>query len=45
MVGILVFQIMAGIDFIKNLEHISINIPNSLLKQNDSYQENILENF
>ncbi len=36
---------MAGIDFIKKLEHVSFNIPNSLLKHNDGYKGNILKNF
>jgi len=44
-VEILVFPIMAGIDFIKKLKHVRFHIPNSLLKRNDSYKGNILKNF
>jgi hypothetical protein len=36
---------MAGIDFIKKLKHVRFHIPNSLLKENDSYQAKILKNF
>ena len=45
MAEIPVFQIMAGIEIIKKLKHLRFNIPNSLLKHNDSYQGNILNNF
>ena len=46
MVGTLVFRIMAEIDLIKNLEHISFIIPNILLKlENNLYREDPKEFF